>query len=69
LKIKKTIYRTPVGGVRRKKMYTFITNESGATALEYSMIVATSCLGAVLMLSDVSRNINGAIESLILTIS
>jgi len=58
-----------VGGVRRKKMYTFITNESGATALEYSMIVATSCLGAVLMLSDVSRNINGAIESLILTIS
>ena len=52
-----------------KKMYTFITNESGATALEYSVIVAATCLGAVLMLSDVSRNINGAIESLILTIS
>ncbi len=54
---------------RREKMYTFIMNESGATALEYSMIVVATCLGAVLMLSDVSSNINGAVESLILTIS
>ena len=58
-----------MGGVRRKKMYTFITNESGATALEYSVIVAITCLGAILMLSDVSNNINGAVESIMLTIS
>ena len=58
-----------MGGVGREKMYTFIMNESGATALEYSMIVAATCLGAILMLSDVSSNINGAVESLILTIS
>ena len=58
-----------MGGVRRNKMYTFIMNESGATALEYSMIVVATCLGAILMISDVSSNINGAIESLMLTIS
>ena len=52
-----------------KKMYTFITNESGATALEYSVIVATTCLGAILMLSDVSSNINGVIENFIYKIS
>jgi Flp pilus assembly pilin Flp len=52
-----------------KKMYTFITNESGATALEYGVIAAVTCLGAIFMIAKISGDFNVVLDHFVTTIS
>ena len=46
-------------------MFTFLMNERGATAIEYSIIAVATCLGTVFMLADISSDTNSVIESFI----
>lgn len=58
----------PWGVFGRKDMYAFMTNESGTTAIEYSIIAITTCVGSIFLLANISSDMNNVINMFILAI-